>query len=196
MDIKEIMLPWTEQAGYPVIHVAFAADRKSAKVTQQRFFMTAISDNTRWTIPLTYATVGDDFLNTETKALFKADDVTLEITDIDAANKWVIFNVQETGFYRVSYDEDSWNLIKSGLNAEGHDNIHPLNRAQIVDDTLNFGRSGAMKYDEILNILLYLSEEENYLPWMSALTNFAVIERRLDAESYTKFKVCVLAINI
>lgn len=49
-----------------------------------------------------------------------------------------------------------------------------------------------MKYDEILNILLYLSEEENYLPWMSALTNFAVIERRLDAESYTKFKVHVL----
>lgn len=125
------MLPWTEQAGYPVINVDFAADRKSAKVTQRRFFMDTRSDNTRWTIPITYATAGDDFSNTETKELFKANVVTLEITDMDAANKWVIFNVQETGFYRVLYDEDSWNLIKAGLNAEGHDDIHPLNRAQV-----------------------------------------------------------------
>lgn len=188
LDIKEIMLPWTEQAGYPVINVVFAADRQSAKVTQQRYFMENNSDMTRWTIPLTYAKLGDDFSNTETKVLFEDTVGILDIT-IDAADKWVIFNVQEIGFYRVMYDEDSWNLIKDGLNEDDHDNIHPLNRAQIVDDTLNFGRSGAMKYDEILNILLYLTGEENYLPWMSALTNFAVIEQRLDTESYAKFKV-------
>lgn len=130
LDIKEIMLPWTEQAGYPVINVNFAEDRKSAKITQRRFFMDPISDNTQWTIPLTYATSGDDFSNTETKEFLKADAGTLEIT-MDATDKWVIFNVQETGFYRVLYDEDSWNLIKAGLNAEDHDNIHPLNRAQV-----------------------------------------------------------------
>lgn len=124
------MLPWTEQAGYPVVNVAFATDRKSVKITQRRYFMEAISDNTQWTIPLTYASQGDDFSNTKPTAFLIDDFAPLELP-LNAVDKWVIFNVQETGFYRVMYDEDSWKLIKAGLNKDDHDNIHPLNRAQV-----------------------------------------------------------------
>lgn len=93
------------------------------------------------------------------------------------------------GYYRVMYDPTSWDLISSGLKAKDHDGIHLLNRAQILDDIFNFGRSGSMKYERVLEIVSYLTEEENYLPWLAAFNNFVVIERRLDEENLAIFKV-------
>lgn len=87
------------------------------------------------------------------------------------------------------YDPTSWNLIKAGLESTNHGNIHVLNRAQIVDDVFNFGRAGAMEYGRVLEIVSYLSEEENYLPWLAAFNNFVIIERRLDAPNLVIFKV-------
>lgn len=87
------------------------------------------------------------------------------------------------------YDPTSWDLISSGLKAKDHDGIHLLNRAQILDDIFNFGRSGSMKYERVLEIVSYLTEEENYLPWLAAFNNFVVIERRLDEENLAIFKV-------
>lgn len=125
------MLPWTEQSGYPVVNVAVAADRKSAVVTQKRYLLSGETDTTKWTIPLTYVTNGEAFTNTKPKQYLKSNIASLAITDLDAADKWIIFNVQETGYYRVMYDEDSWNLIKAGLREDGQDGIHYLNRAQV-----------------------------------------------------------------
>ena len=47
-----------------------------------------------------------------------------------AANRWVIFNVQETGYYKVNYDEQNWNMISSQLTSD-HGAIHAINRAQV-----------------------------------------------------------------
>lgn len=87
------------------------------------------------------------------------------------------------------YDSASWNLIIAGLKSKDHDNIHVLNRAQILDDVFNFGRSGLMDYERVFEIASYLTEEEHYLPWLSAFTNFAIIERRMDADNLVIFKV-------
>lgn len=125
------MLPWTEQSGYPVVNVEVATDRKSAVVTQKRYLLTGETDPTKWTIPLTYVSSGEGFTDTKPKAYLKNTEASLAITELDAADKWVIFNVQQTGYYRVMYDEDSWNLIKDGISSENHDGIHYLNRAQV-----------------------------------------------------------------
>lgn len=87
------------------------------------------------------------------------------------------------------YDQISWNLIEAGLKSPNHDNIHVLNRAQILDDIFNFGRSGAMDYDKVFEILSYLTEEESYLPWFTALRNLELIERRMAGANLVVFKV-------
>ena len=46
------------------------------------------------------------------------------------ADQWVIFNVQETGYYKVNYDEQNWVMITSQL-ASDHRAIHTINRAQV-----------------------------------------------------------------
>ena len=50
--------------------------------------------------------------------------------DMPPADQWVIFNVQETGYYKVNYDNQNWQLIISQLNSE-HMAIHAINRAQV-----------------------------------------------------------------
>ena len=47
-----------------------------------------------------------------------------------AASEWVIFNVQETGYYKVNYDDQNWVMITSQL-ASDHTAIHTINRAQV-----------------------------------------------------------------
>lgn len=188
------MLPWTEQSGYPVVNVVVSDDRTSAVVTQKRYLLSGETDTTKWTIPLTYAKRGETntFTNTQPKGYLRSTDASLSIAELDATDKWIIFNVQQTGYYRVNYDEESWSLIKAGLGEENQDGIHYLNRAQIVDDTLNFGRSGDMAYDRVFDILTYLTNEENYLPWLSALKGFSVLETRMDATNLPVFKKHVL----
>lgn len=123
------MLPWTEQSGYPVVMVKVAKDRQSAILKQRRFLLNSETDSTLWTIPMNYAKSGDDFMNTAPSIYFRGEEI--KITSLDATDRWIVFNVQQTGYYRVMYDEDSWNLIKAALRRENHDNIHYINRAQV-----------------------------------------------------------------
>lgn len=46
-----------------------------------------------------------------------------------------------SGYYRVLYDIPTWNLISEALKSEDFRNIHFLNRAQLIDDSMNFAQT-------------------------------------------------------
>lgn len=60
------------------------------------------------------------------------------------------------------------------------DGIHVINRAQIVDDSMNLARAGEIPYDIALDIGLYLENETDYYPWYSAFKAFEYLKRRFD----------------
>jgi len=43
------------------------------------------------------------------------------------------------GYYRVNYDKENWRLIQQQLMMD-HTIIPPINRAQIIDDSMNLHR--------------------------------------------------------
>lgn len=93
------------------------------------------------------------------------------------------------GYYRVNYDNDSWNLIIKELQ-ETHTNIPPLNRAQLLDDALNLARAGKLPYSLALELTLFLEHDEDYIPWVAALNALSFLDRRLtNNEGYDNFKV-------
>lgn len=49
-----------------------------------------------------------------------------------------------------------------------------------------------MKYEQVLDILTYLTEEENYIPWAAALKSFTFLETRIDEANLPMFKKHVL----
>ena len=66
----------------------------------------------------------------------KTKEISVPVTDDTLP---VIMNVQETGYFRVNYDDQNWKLIIDQLN-EDHEQIHVINRAQIIDDAMNLAQ--------------------------------------------------------
>ncbi|XP_029158646.1 membrane alanyl aminopeptidase-like, partial [Nylanderia fulva] len=79
--------------------------------------------------------------------------------------KWIIFNLQQIGFYRVNYDGENWKLIARYLNSEQYTNIHVLNRAQIIDDSFHLMIQGKLNFSTFWELSSYLWQENDYVAW-------------------------------
>ena len=61
---------------------------------------------------------------------------------------------------------------------ETNHQIHPLNRAQLIDDIMNLARTKMVSYNYAMNLLLYLKSEENYIPWEAAFNSLHFLRSR------------------
>ena len=71
----------------------------------------------------------------------KDSEAQVTVTSLPPKNQWVIFNLQQPGYYKVNYDDHNWNLLIQQL-LKDHRAIAPINRAQIIDDALDLARAG------------------------------------------------------
>ena len=133
LSVKTIMDTWTLQMGFPVVTVTrhYNSSRK-ATLNQQRFLLSKTENNPdkhdyKWWIPITFTIPGTDFSNTKNTIWMSDEQESMEVNDMPDTDTPVIFNVQETGYYRVNYDLNNWKLIIKQLN-EDHTKIHVINR--------------------------------------------------------------------
>lgn len=100
------------------------------------------------------------------------------------------------GYYRVNYDGASWELIVNQLLID-FQRIPLINRAQLLDDSLNVARVNALIYAVPLQLSKYLVSEREYIPWRSALSGLSYIDLMFSrASGYGDFKVSTPAILI
>lgn len=93
-------------------------------------------------MPLTYTGQDQpDFSQTQPKVWMKDSEAQVTVTSLPPKDQWVIFNLQQTGYYRVNYDDHNWNLLIQQL-LNDHSAIATVNRAQIIDDALDLARAG------------------------------------------------------
>ncbi|MPC09521.1 Aminopeptidase N [Portunus trituberculatus] len=197
VTVKTIMDTWTLQMGYPVITVIRSADGASATVTQERFLLRKDSNSTdthvyRWWVPLSYTTQATaNFNNTAPSMWLSKTDTNITIRSLPDSKQWVIFNVQETGYYRVNYDDKNWKLLIEQLKVD-HTKIHVNNRAQLIDDALNLARAGQLSYSLPMDLIAYLKNETSYTPWATALNNLAYIDKLFSRTgTYGSLKTCL-----
>jgi len=57
-----------------------------------------------------------DFSVTKPNGWLGPDEFTVITETGISANDWVLFNINETGFYRVNYDPTNWNMLIEYLN--------------------------------------------------------------------------------
>lgn len=182
VTVKIIMDTWTLQMGYPVVKVTRSVDGTSATVTQERFLLRKDPNSTdthvyRWWVPLSYTTQATaDFSNTAPSSWLSKTDSEITMQSLPDSGQWVIFNVQETGYYRVNYDANNWNLLVKQLR-DDHTKIHVNNRAQLIDDALNLARAGQLSYSLPLDLAAYLKMETSYTPWATALDNLKYVHK-------------------
>ncbi|XP_064115925.1 aminopeptidase N-like [Macrobrachium nipponense] len=182
LTVKTIMDTWTLQKGYPVITVLRSPDGVSATVSQERFLQvrrenSSDSHDYKWWVPVTYTGQGNpDFTSTKPQMWMSPSDSAVALGGLPPHDQWVIFNIQQTGFYRVNYDVNNWQLIFNQL-AANHSVIGTINRAQIIDDSIDLAKAGHLPYGVPLTILRYLVAEEEYVPWSAAFNNLSYLRR-------------------
>ncbi|XP_075168466.1 aminopeptidase N-like [Haematobia irritans] len=193
--ISDMLGSWSHNGGYPMLTVIRDYEKGTFEVHQQAFFNNeTITSNKLWYVPFNHAVQSKpDFRDTEaTHYLMKVSNMTVPVRV--ANDEWLILNKQSTGFYRINYDEQNWKLLIRGL-VEKPYQIHPRNRAQLMHDAYRFSASQRLSHSILMEMLTYLSQEDQYAPWSTANGIFNVYNRYLSGDSnYGHFKEFVASI--
>ncbi|XP_047492647.1 aminopeptidase Ey-like, partial [Penaeus chinensis] len=184
VSVKDIMDTWTLQTGYPVVKVERDAAGTSATVTQERFLLlpgASGRSDASWWVPLTVTSQdAPDFSQTRPSSWLPASASSTSLSGLPPADAWILLNLQQTGYFRVNYDANNWELLTKQL-ADAHETIHVTNRAQVMDDALNLARAGQLNYTTALGLNEYLAKETEYVPWRTALNNLDYLDAMLSA---------------
>ncbi|XP_064215469.1 endoplasmic reticulum aminopeptidase 1 isoform X6 [Tribolium castaneum] len=183
LEVRTIMDTWTQQMGFPLITIS--REDNEVLVTQERFLLTVESANSsirnspkskfdyKWYVPFTYIT------NNDTQTVYN---VWMNMTDVrfelDPDITWIKANVNQSGFYRVMYDEAMWRSLVNVLRTN-HTVFNPADRANLIDDAFTLCRAGLLNASIPLELSLYLSKERDYVPWATAIEHFQSWSRRL-----------------
>lgn len=105
---------------------------------------------------------------------------------------WLLGNINQTGYFRVNYDIRNWRLLINQL-TRNHEVISVSDRAGLIDDAFNLARAGYLPQNIPLEIIRYLSEEKDFLPWHAASQALYPLDKLLDrTENYNIFSEYIL----
>lgn len=193
VTVKDIMDTWTLQTGYPVLNVVRNYDDNSVEMNQEKFNLVSTTANSEamWWIPVTY-THGGELLFNDTRARhWVPKQKSIALTDHKVpSNQWMLVNLQETGYYRVNYDNRNWHLITDHLmNEKKYRDIVPTNRAQLIDDAMSLANAGYLNYGIALNVTRYLKHEVEYVPMSAGIKVLDFLDSMLySTADYNLFK--------
>ncbi|KAL0882642.1 hypothetical protein ABMA27_001077 [Loxostege sticticalis] len=180
VTIGDVMSSWIAQAGHPVLDVQVNYEDGSVTLTQRRFYINGshTSDET-YKIPITYTTgSAPDFSNTKPAFIMEGKTHTFKVDAIAQNHSWIIFNVQETGLYRVKYDSHALEHISRALFTEERDKIHYLNRAKIINDLFAFYFADEISFSTLNGYLDYLQYETDYNVWYATIRGLNKLRSR------------------
>lgn len=177
-NVSEMMNSWTSQKGFPLVTVR----RKGTEVTltQEQFLIT--SDNTThssslWNIPVSYINDSCSLLP-ECRQIFtlKTKSGTLKLS---GNVKWLKMNYKNTGFYIVDYGKDGWAELCDAL-TNNYQALTSEDRTSLIHNIFALSRLGRVSFEEVLQLLKYMSNETESTPVTEALLQLNTIHRLLD----------------
>ncbi|XP_051160347.1 endoplasmic reticulum aminopeptidase 2-like isoform X1 [Leptopilina boulardi] len=190
-DVKTIMETWTQQTGFPLITISREGNIITA--SQKRFLVSPRDNDTallepkspfnyKWYVPLSYYTDKDP--TNITSIWMNMTNVTFEIA---SEVEYIKCNVNQTGFYRVTYPDEMWTSIIKTLLSD-HVRFSPADRANLLDDVFTLCEAGELNASVPLELSLYLLNERDYVPWATALGYLHSWRQKLSESSgYKKY---------
>ncbi|XP_066141970.1 putative aminopeptidase-2 [Euwallacea fornicatus] len=178
ITLSEVVENWINKGGYPVVNVTLS--ESDLVISQQRFLYNETdTEDSSWYIPISYTISSSNDFNEDT---FPKNWVTptqpLIIPDFANTNDWIVVNNQETGFYRVFYDQILTERLSNALRQSNFSGIHVVNRAQIIDDYYMFARAGFVTFGNVLKVVEFLANDLDYISWYPATNLFWYLLQR------------------
>ncbi|EZA48998.1 Aminopeptidase N [Ooceraea biroi] len=166
--MKNIIGPWITRKNYFIVRVHRNENLLLISHLQEEYYIDGYWQVLLQWIPITFTTWEQlDFNNTTPHLWLPPRNSTEYNISVPLTHKdgWIILNLQQTGYYRVKYDEKSLKFIADYLKFRKYENIHVLNRAKLIDDTYYFFKKGEVTYYRFKYLMSYLWRETDYVAW-------------------------------
>ncbi|KAK1608097.1 hypothetical protein QYE76_031770 [Lolium multiflorum] len=161
--VKDLMTTWTKQQGYPVIFAKL--NGQYLELEQAQFLSDGSSGPGTWIVPMTSCCGSYDV---NKKFLLKGKADKIHIKDFAASqtadrgtgqNSWIKLNIDQTGFYRVKYDDE----LAAGLeNAVKANKLSLMDMIGIVEDSYALSVACKQTLTSLLRLLNAYRHESDY----------------------------------
>ncbi|KAK4580843.1 hypothetical protein RGQ29_024479 [Quercus rubra] len=157
--VNKLMNSWTKQKGYPVVSVK-VKDQKLV-FEQSQFLASGTHGDGQWIVPITLCCGSYDACK---NFLLQKNSETLDMKELmsdesNLASAWVKLNVDQTGFYRVEYDEDLEARLR---NAIENKYLSATDRFGILDDSFALCMARQKSFTSFFTLLNAYKEELEY----------------------------------
>ncbi|XP_073014330.1 aminopeptidase M1-B-like [Typha latifolia] len=158
--VRDLMNSWTKQKGYPVISVKL--NEHSLELEQTQFLSDGSSGSGMWIVPLTSCCCSYD---SQTKFLLKAKLDINKLTCRRNANKecgegfWIKLNIDQTGFYRVKYDDELAAGLRYAIQAN---KLSLMDKIGVIEDSYALCVACKQTLSSLLFLLKAYGEEFDY----------------------------------
>ncbi|KAM1021901.1 hypothetical protein ACFX2J_042737 [Malus domestica] len=177
--VNKLMNSWTQQKGYPVISVKIK-DQK-LEFDQTQFYSSGSQGDGQWIVPITLSCGSYDVRK---NFLLQAKSETLDIKEFlgcsvgkagcggtsnkdNALFSWIKVNVDQTGFYRVKYEDE---LAAALRNAIEKKQLSETDRFGILDDSFALSMSRKQSFASLLTLLSAYREDLDYIVLSNLIT--------------------------
>ncbi|KDP34065.1 hypothetical protein JCGZ_07636 [Jatropha curcas] len=155
--VNKLMNSWTRQKGYPVVSVKLK-DHK-LEFEQVQFLSSASHGDGQWIVPITlccgsYDACKNFLLQTKSETLDAKESGLVEIN-----SSWVKINVNQTGFYRVKYDEELAARLRYAIEKKY---LTETDRFGILDDTFALSMARHQSLTSLLTLMGAYRDELEY----------------------------------
>ncbi|KAM4121389.1 hypothetical protein ACB094_01G001800 [Castanea mollissima] len=172
--VNKLMNSWTRQKGYPVITVE-VKDQKLV-FEQSQFLASGSHGDGQWIVPMTLCCGSYDVCM---NFLLESKTGTLDMKEFlsdksNLASAWVKLNVNQTGFYRVKYDED---LAARLQHAIENKHLSATDRYGILDDSFALCMARQQSLNSLLTLMGAYREELEYTVLFNLINISYKVER-------------------
>ncbi|ONI33138.1 hypothetical protein PRUPE_1G408000 [Prunus persica] len=181
--VNKLMNSWTQQKGYPVVSIKIK-DQK-LEFDQTHFLSSGSQGDGQWIVPITlccgsYNVRKSFLLQTKSRTLDIKEFLGCSISETgsrgsnenNALCSWIKVNVDQTGFYRVKYDEELADKLR---NAIENKYLSATDRFGVLDDSFALSMACQQSFASLLTLLDAYREELDF----TVLSNLITISYKL-----------------
>ena len=180
--VEEIMESWLNQTGYPYLKVSVdrGVEETVVTATQNKFLYDNIvqpneTDETLWHVPLSVRAADNSAQSTLVKQ--RRGQLTLH----SSMPRWVKVNRDQTGFYRVQYEESEISRLATAVEKL---TLPAIDRLGLQNDAYSLAKGGHIPATQFLEIAQSYMNEDNAYVWIDLATNLAGLDNLLSDEPF------------
>ena len=180
--VEEIMESWLNQTGYPYLKVSVdrGVEETVVTATQNKFLYDNIvqpneTDETLWHVPFSARAVDNSTQSTLIKQ--RRGQLVLH----SSMPRWVKVNRNQTGFYRVQYEELEISRLSTAVEKL---TLPAIDRLGLQSDAYSLAKAGHIPATQFLEIAQSYKNEDNAYVWIDLATNLGSLDNLLADEPF------------